>query len=130
MFGKDNEFIFICNEEHLKTTNMEEILSNNVPNKKIFPIKSHKKGPVYAVSKVFNLINDEEPVIINYCDFSCYWDFEHFKKFLINENFDGVIPSYRGFHPHSLGTTNYAYLKIKNNKVLKVQEKNLLQTTG
>ena len=123
LFGKDNEFIFICNEEHLKTTNMEEILSNYVPNKKICSIKSHKKGPVYAVSKVFNLLNDEEPVIINYCDFSCYWDFEHFKKFLINEKFDGVIPSYRGFHPHSLGITNYAYLKIKNNKVLKVQEK-------
>ena len=64
---------------------------------KKFSHKSHKKGPVYAVSKVFNLINDEEPVIINYCDFSCYWDFEHFKKFLINENFDGVIPSYRVF---------------------------------
>ena len=37
----------------------------------------------------------------------------HFKNYVNESHCDGAIPSYRGFHPHSLGTTNYAYIKEK-----------------
>ena len=36
---------------------------------------------------------------------------------------DGAIPAYRGFHPHSLGSTNYAYLREENGWVTDIQEK-------
>jgi NDP-sugar pyrophosphorylase family protein len=36
---------------------------------------------------------------------------------------DGAIPSYKGFHPHSLGNTNYAYLKENSCWVEDIQEK-------
>ena len=25
-------------------------------------------------------ISNKEPIIINYCDFNCYWDYKNFKK--------------------------------------------------
>lgn len=123
MFGIDNEFVFICNEEHLKSTNMESLLNKYAPNNHIVEIQPHKKGPVFAVEKSYKFISSEEPVIVNYCDFTCYWSFKLFKNWLEENDFDGVIPSYKDFHPHSLGSTNYAYLKVSGEKVLEVQEK-------
>ena len=35
----------------------------------------------------------------------------------------GSIPAYKGFHPHSLGNTNYAYMREKDGWVLDIQEK-------
>ena len=142
MFGIDNYFIFICNKEHLVKTNMYQILNKYAPNNRIIEIDPHKKGPVYAVTKAYDLIDDDEKVIVNYCDFCCYWNFsnfvkwvdenksdgaipsyKHFKNWVISNNLDGCIPSYRGFHPHSLGSTNYAYLKLKEDQVIEVKEK-------
>ena len=123
LFSKDDEFIFICNREHLESTNMYSILNQYSPAGKIVDIDSHKKGPVYAVSKVYEYIDNDEPAIINYCDFSCYWNYSNFRKWLKQVNCDGCIPSYKGFHPHSLGNTNYAYLKEIDNKVKEIQEK-------
>ena len=35
----------------------------------------------------------------------------HLKEFANKGEFDGVIPAYRGFHPHYVGSTQYAYIK-------------------
>ena len=35
----------------------------------------------------------------------------------------GVIPSYKGFHPHTLGSTNYAYMLESDGWVKDIQEK-------
>ena len=40
-------------------------------------------------------------------------------------NPDGIIPAYVGLHPHSIYGNNYAFLKLDNNKVTGIQEKNL-----
>ena len=34
-----------------------------------------------------------------------------------------VLPAYKGFHPHSLGTTNYAYIKESKNLLIDIKEK-------
>ena len=81
MFPGEKNFIFICNKEHLEKTDMEKILKRYSEEGKIVPINPHKKGPVFAVNQALDYINDEESAIINYCDFSCYWDFEKFKSF-------------------------------------------------
>ena len=125
MFPGENEFIFICNKDHLRETRMIEILKSACEGKnfKIIPIESHSFGPVYAVSKAFDLIDEEEPLIINYCDFTCYWKFQDFVKWAKQSGCDGAVPAYKGFHPHSLGNTNYAYIRESNNQIEQIKEK-------
>ncbi|MAV94059.1 MAG: hypothetical protein CMA31_00055 [Euryarchaeota archaeon] len=125
MFPGNTNFIFICNKDHLYKPQykMKEILNNCCPNGKIVGIKAHKKGPVYAVLQAKKFIDLSEPSIVNYCDFTCYWDWDHFNKFVRESDMHGAIPAYKGFHPHSLGDTKYAYLKEDSGLVSDIQEK-------
>jgi NDP-sugar pyrophosphorylase family protein len=125
LFPGESNFVFVCNEDHLQNKNydMEDILKKYCPTGRIVGIAPHKLGPVHAVNQVENIIDLSEPTIVNYCDFSCLWDWNHFKNYVIKSGCDGAIPSYKGFHPHSLGTTNYAYIKEKNGIISDIQEK-------
>ncbi len=64
-----------------------------------------------------------QPVVVNYCDFTCYWDWNHFKLFVEESECVGAIPAYKGLHPHSLGSTNYAYMREDHGWVQDIQEK-------
>lgn len=123
MFPGETNIIFICNDVHLRETNMKEILKKIAPTSKIIEVAREKKGPVYAVSQIYDLISDDEEVIVNYCDFGCYWDYEDFLKHTRNRNADGAVPAYKGFHPHMLGTTNYAFMRDENQWMLQIKEK-------
>ena len=125
MFPGEKDFIFICNNDHLEnpTYRMKEILQKYCPTGRIVGIPSHKLGPIYAVLKVEHLIDFSKPTVVNYCDFSCYWDWHHFKQFVIQTKCDGAIPAYKGFHPHTLGSTNYAYMQEVDGWVKDIQEK-------
>ena len=125
MFTGETDFIFICNQEHLNepTYRMEAILKEYCPSGRIVGIPPHKLGPINAVRQVEHLLYPTEPVVVNYCDFTCYWDWQHFKRFVKETACEGAIPSYKGFHPHSLGSTNYAYMRESDGWVLDIQEK-------
>lgn len=125
MFPGDNDFIFICNRDHLITPEykMAETLRLYCPEAKIIPIAPHKLGPVNAILEARESIDLDKPTIINYCDFTCYWDFEDFKKFVNEVDCDGSVPAYKGFHPHSLGSTFYAYMKHTSLWMDDIQEK-------
>ncbi|MBT3980010.1 MAG: hypothetical protein HOE90_01580 [Bacteriovoracaceae bacterium] len=123
LFPGETNFIFICNETHLKTTPIERILKEKMPSGKIVPISPHKKGPVFAVSQVFDLIDDSEEVIVNYCDFGTYWDYDDFLKHTRDRDADGAVVSYRNFHPHMLGSTNYAFMRDDKQWMLEIKEK-------
>ena len=125
LFPGDNEFIFICREEHLEKTNLRNELNRIKPSGVIIPIASHKLGSVYAVSKVFDLIKDNEEIIINYCDFFQIWDFNHFRKTVNEKKVAGAIPCYTGFHPHLLHPEN-VYASCKKNALshlIEIREK-------
>ena len=63
--------------------------------------------------------DDDEEVIINYCDFSIYWDYRHFKEYVDAVECDGCVICYTGFHPHMLGSDNYAFCRTDDkNKIL------------
>lgn len=125
MFPGEADFLFVCNQQHLDEPlyRMEAILRQYCPTGRIAGIEPHKLGPVHAVLAVADLIDGRKQTVVNYCDFSCYWDWEHFKRFVRDCVCDGAIPAYRGFHPHSLGTTNYAYMREQGGWVLDIQEK-------
>lgn len=126
MFPGENNFIFIVNQEHLDNSNyaMEAELRRIAPQGKIVPIPPHKLGPINAVAQAMSEIDMSLPTIVNYCDFTCLWNWEAFKDFVSVNNLAGCLPAYKGFHPHSLGTTNYAYIREEHGKFLDIQEKN------
>lgn len=125
MFPGETDFIFICNEDHLANPDyrMREILSQHCPSGKIIGIPPHKLGPIHAVTLAKEWIKPDSPVVVNYCDFTCYWDWTHFKQWVAKLGCAGAVPAYRGFHPHTLGTTNYAYMREADGWMLDIQEK-------
>jgi NDP-sugar pyrophosphorylase family protein len=124
LYPKNSEFIFIINDIHEQLYNVKFLLESLVDTSYVKIIPSHKKGPVYTTSFVYDFICDDEQVIINYCDFSMYWDYDDFEKFVNESNCDGCIVCYTGFHPHMLGNDNYAFCRVDDsNKILEVREK-------
>lgn len=123
LFTGETDFIFICNRVHLETTEMKTVLARIAPAGKIITIEPHKLGPVYAVSKIEELIEDDEEVIVNYCDFGTYWDYKDFLTHTRERDADGAIPAYKGFHPHMLGSTNYAFMRDEKQWMLEIKEK-------
>jgi len=123
LFPGESKFTFICNQTHLDSTNMRSILEKIAPHANIVSIENHKKGPVFAVSKIFNLIEDNEEVIFNYCDFGTHWNYEDFLKHTRDRGADGAIPAYKRFHPHMLGSTNYAFMRDEKQWMLEIKEK-------
>ena len=112
-FPRNSEFIFVCNETHLKTTNIKNILKRIAPNCRIIGIADEMlKGPAYSSFAAFEFIGDNEEVIVNYCDFIQEWDYNDFYNTINKEKPHGAIISFRGFHPSSLGDTYYAYMKV------------------
>lgn len=112
MFPGADAFLFICREEHLETTNLREELQRIRPEGQIVSIPGHKLGPVYAVHCAADLINDDEEVVVNYCDFFMDWDFGDFRETMQQNSSAGGIPCYTGFHPHLLHAENvYAVCK-------------------
>ena len=119
LFPGETDIHCICNKIHIETTNMKNILENL--GAKVHVIDQHSLGPVYAVSNIFNIINDDEEVIISYCDYGTVWDYKSFRESC--ELVDGIIPSYKGFHPHMLWKDNYAFLRLEGDYVAEVREK-------
>jgi len=122
---KNSEFIFLCDKEHIKNTNISEILKRIAPNCKIVSISNEDfKGPAHACIAAFDYINEDDEIIVNYCDFIQIWDAEEFLIRLREIKPHGAIISFRGFHPSSLGDTYYAYLRVnQDNFIEEVREK-------
>lgn len=123
MFPNEDDYIFICNEIHIKDTNMSEILRLLKPNCKIVTIPQHKKGPVFTVKSIYDLINDEDEIIISYCDNPYLWDIEKFKSYVKENDLDGCILTHTGFHPHTLSETKMAFIKEQNGLIQEIKEK-------
>jgi len=125
MFPGNNDFIFICNNDHLeeRSYRMREILEKIAPEGVIVSIAPHKLGPVHAVLKAIDFIDLDKPLIVNYADFTCDWDFADFCEIVEISNCDGAIPCYRGFHPHTLWSNYYAYVQEDKLNAYNIQEK-------
>lgn len=125
LFPGETDFVFVCNQAHLDDPafRMAEVLAHYCPTGRIVGIAPHKLGPVNAVLQVVDQLDPDAPTIVNYCDFACAWDYADFKAFVAQSGCDGAIPCYTGFHPHMMGSTNYAYVRQERGRVLDIQEK-------
>lgn len=125
MFPGETDFLFICNQDHLDEPRyrMRQILEECCPTGQIVGIPPHQEGPIGAVLKARALVKKDQPTIVNYCDFTCYWDYLDFKTFVSETGCVGAVPAYRGFHPHSLGSTFYAYMRHAGLWMQDIQEK-------
>ena len=114
LFPRETNIKFICNDKHLRdeTINMQKTLMRICPTGKIYEVPVEgREGPVHAVSLIFDEIEDDEEVIVSYCDYGTDWNYEEFLKDTRSRGASGAVACYRGFHPHMLGTDNYAFLK-------------------
>ncbi len=123
LFPGERDFLFICARNHLEETPLRSVLERLAPGAAIAAIEPHKFGPVHTALAAAEWIKDTQPVVLNYCDFSVYWDYADFKSRMEALGCDGCITAYRGFHPHSLGPNLYAYLRERDNTLLEIKEK-------
>lgn len=124
LFPDEKNILFICNEEHLKKTELKQILTKLKPSAKIHSISYRGLGPVDAVLQATEFIDDTESVVVNYCDFFMKWNYDDFQKKMKKTNVDGAVICYKGFHPHLLGNDLYASVNVdKNNLLLEIREK-------
>jgi len=124
LFPGETEFHFICNEDHLENTNMRDILLKKVPNAHIHSVPvNDRKGPVDAVMRIKDYIHDTDEVIVSYCDYGTVWNYSKFLNEMRSHLADGGIASYIGFHPHMLGSDNYAFMTHSDLWMTDIQEK-------
>lgn len=122
MFEPDDQFVFICNEKHLDTTPMQEILLTLSPSAAIVSIPCHKKGPVWTCMPALQFVDDDEPVIVSYCDGTFgRIDWTDFRAKAAGR--DGMLFTHSGYHPHILSTTKLASVKLEGDRVVEVKEK-------
>ncbi len=133
MYPQDVNIIYVCRQEHLdEYPDMRDKLMDLSPCATIVSIEEWiKKGPVFDVLRAYDALNDadaideDEPCIINYCDFFMDWDYAAFAKRAQKRDCDGAVPCYTGFHPHLLPEKNlYAScLTDEEDYLIEIREK-------
>ncbi len=125
LFDSSCDFVFVVNQEHLENPDygLADTLRNIAPRCKIVPILPHRLGPVHACLAAAEILEPTQEVFVNYADFTCIWSFQDFIADARHRGLDGSVPAYKGFHPHSAGSTNYAYIRESNLQLLEIREK-------
>lgn len=126
MFDKTDEFHIIYSENFTESEKLTLAPLTKDLSCTFYKIPGHKAGPVATVlrSKVLSYIPENEEVIVTYCDNPFQWDYESFKRKMLEEKADGAILSHGGFHPHRLSHTKMAFMKIsEDNVVTEIKEK-------
>ena len=124
LFPNEDDLHLILNKEDYENSDIINKIKEIIGPKNITiqHITKHKKGPGHALL-VSGLLDTEDDVFINYCDFSNIWDWEKVKKYINTHQPDGLLPAYKGIHLHTIYGSKYAFIKEKNGKVEGVKEK-------
>jgi NDP-sugar pyrophosphorylase family protein len=124
LFPGTTDVHFICNEVHLQMSDMREALVRVCPTAVIHSVPTEgRMGPVHAVMQIADSIEDGRETIVSYCDYGSSWDYLAFLTSVRSRDADGAIVCYTGFHPHMLGSDNYAFVKMNGDRAEAVQEK-------
>ena len=88
-----------------------------IKNSKIIFINKHKLGPGYTLFKAKNEIKNLKNIYVSYSDIIWKWN----KKKLIHKT--NIIFTYKGWHPYTYNSNNYAFCKNQGNKFIRIKEK-------
>lgn len=98
MLPRWDDVLFLCNADHLADPRLRlrERLLERRPGARVVEVPAHKLGPGHAVLQAAEHIARDKPVVVvNYCDFTCYWDADDFADHLSSGAVTGgIIPAY------------------------------------
>ncbi len=121
MFGAEDHFHFVLNENQVADNpGIEALLAGLARRARVVVIPCHEDGPTFSALQVAGIADDDE-VIVTYCDFTVTWDYAAFLRHA--RGHDAAVPSFRGFHPASFGSTFYAYMRTDGTRMLELREK-------
>lgn len=129
MYPGWEDILFIVNSDHFKDKdlNLEQKLLAFAPTAKIHIVSPHKLGPSHSVQEAKDSLMDDGPIVINYCDFAGKFDLNEFEEKIFE--YDSVLLTYSGFHPHMLRSSKFAYLKRDGEEFTDIQEKQSYTST-
>jgi len=125
MFDDQDDFMILVNRDVYENFQSQiRSLLLAFRSLKVIPVETHSKGPGHTLNRdeVATFVGNS-PFLISYCDFIVDWDYVAYKQHLESNESIGDIVSFTGFHPASLGSTKFAYLRNKENKIVEVREK-------
>lgn len=125
---KEDRFVFVALKKHLEDAANRRALQTAAAHTEIIAIDDHEKGPVFSSLYADDLVSDDEPVILSYCDFYQHWNYERFLMRV--SDYDGGMSVFRGYNYHMVGTpasfgdTYYAYVRANERReMIELREK-------
>ena len=125
-----DRWLFAINRAHAETTSLRDELLPAAPGAPVVLVDPPPDRPHATHHTVADHVAPDEAVLLNYCDFGARWSLPDFLAWCERGAWDAAMSAYRGFHPHSLGPTLYAYMRTEEDastapgaRVLEVREK-------
>jgi len=125
MFNHDDSFLIVTSNKLCKQfTEFFDSVSEKFRNLEVICVEPHNGGPVETLlnQRVQEWIGQDD-FIVSYCDFFLNWNYKSFLDHIHSTKSQGCIVSFNGMQPASRGSTLFAYLRTRNEKVLEVREK-------
>lgn len=126
----DARWLFVILRAHDEQTPLRRVLLDRVPGAEVVAIDAHRDGPIATLLAVADRVDPDEPMLLSYCDYGVRWDARAFRAWCEAGAWDAAMSAYRGFHPHGLGPTRYASMRVEESpatapgaRVLEIREK-------
>jgi len=119
---EEGDIIFVARKD---SDMSKELLPKLFPESTVIFIEPNKDGPVVSLlsANLDRHINDDEEVIVSYCDFFFAFDLQKFLNYCRCHHADGAIIAHNHFHPHRVYNSSFCYLRVSGPDVLEVKEK-------
>ena len=121
------KFVFICQQEHRNSYDLDSLLSQIAPGCSIISVDGVTDGAARTVLLAKEFINNNDNLIIANSDQFLEWNPDHFLQIARSSNVDGLISTFTSTHP------KWSYAKEHDGFVCEVAEKNPISnkaTTG
>lgn len=121
MFPGEEDVNFIVSNQDSEDAEFQDYMKN-FEKYKTHLIDFQTSGPGGALLES-KILKTNDSVLINYCDFANIWDWNQFKALISESDPDGIVPAYRGLHPHNIYNNDYAFIKNNGTTIKNIREK-------
>ena len=119
--SEKNYFIFHKKISLIYKKEIKE-LRRNIKRLNIVNINKKTKGMAITCLKLENLIDKKLPIFISSCDYSFLLDEKKLHK-LLKQKPDAIIFTFKKYPDARIDPNSYAYVKVRDNKIINVAEK-------